>query len=247
METTEQAAWDQRYSGPDLVWGAGPNHFVAGELAVLRPGRAIDLATGEGRNAIWLAERGWQVTAVDFSAVGLARAARLAAERGVTVDWVRADLLDYQPAPGGYDLVLIAYLHLPSESLARIFGAAAAALRPGGTLLVIGHDRDNIAHGHGGPQDPGRLYTPALVTAELDGLDIRKAEQVERHVQTPEGERTAIDTLVRAERAYPPPTRLQDLTDRGLRRKWAGVCGEICSSLPIFRLQGDGRPRLPVS
>ncbi len=200
METTEQAAWDQRYSGPELVWGAGPNRFVAEELAALPPGRAIDLGTGEGRNAIWLAERGWRVTAVDFSPVGLARAARLAAQREVSVDWVQADLLDYQPAPGDYDLVLIAYLHLPSATLARVFRAAAAAVAPGGTVLVIGHDRDNIARGHGGPQDPDRLYTPARVAAELDGLVVLRAEQVPRPVQTPEGERTAIDTLVRAER-----------------------------------------------
>jgi 2-polyprenyl-3-methyl-5-hydroxy-6-metoxy-1,4-benzoquinol methylase len=201
MEMTEQAAWDQRYSGPDLVWGEGPNRFVAEELAALPPGRAIDLGCGEGRNAIWLAECGWQVTAVDFSAAGLDRAARLAIERGVSVDWVRADLLDYQPAPGGYDLVLVAYLHLPSSALAGVFRAAAAAVAPGGTLFVVGHDRDNITRGHGGPQDPGRLYTPALVTAELNGLVIRRAEQVLRPVPTPEGERTAIDTLVRAERA----------------------------------------------
>ena len=200
MEATEQAAWDQRYSGPDLVWGAGPNRFVTEDVTALAAGRAIDLGTGEGRNAIWLAERGWQVTAVDFSAVGLARAGLMAAERGVSVDWVQADLLDYKPAPGGYDLVLVAYVHLPSASLARVFRAAAGAVAPGGTLLVIGHDRDNITRGHGGPQDPGRLYTPAAVTAELDGLAIRRAEQVMRPVRTPEGERTAIDTLVRAER-----------------------------------------------
>ena len=200
METTEQAVWDQRYSGPDLVWGAGPNRFVTEEAAALPAGRAVDLGTGEGRNAIWLAERGWQVTAVDFSAAGLARAARLAAERGVSVDWVQADLLDYQPARGSCNLVLIAYIHLPAASLARVFRAAAAAVAPGGTLLVIGHDRDNITRGHGGPQDPDRLYTPAEVTAELDGLAVRRAEQVMRPVRTPKGERTAIDTLVRAER-----------------------------------------------
>ena len=137
---------------------------------------------------------------MDFSAAGLARAARPAAERGVRVDWVQADLLDYQPAPGRYDLVLIAYIHLPSASLARVFRAAAVAVAPGGSLLVIGHDRDNITRGHGGPQDPGRLYTSAAVTAELDGLTVRRAEQVMRAVPTPEGERTAIDTLVRAER-----------------------------------------------
>ena len=97
---------------------------------------------------------------MDFSAAGLARAGLMAAERGVSVDWVQADLLDYKPAPGGYDLVLVAYIHLPSASLARVFRTAAAAVAPGGTLLVIGHDRDNITRGYGGPQDPGRLYTP---------------------------------------------------------------------------------------
>ncbi len=200
MTTKEQAEWNRRYSGPDLVWGSGPNRFVTDQVTALPAGRAIDLGTGEGRNAIWLAERGWQVTAVDFSAAGLTRAAQLATERGVNVDWAQADLLDYQPAPGGYDLVLVAYIHLPAPGLARVFRTAAAAVAPGGTLLVIGHDRDNIVHGHGGPQDPDRLYTPAAVTAELDGLAVRRAEQVTRPVRTPEGERTAIDTLVRAER-----------------------------------------------
>jgi len=156
----DEAAWDERYAGPDLVWGAGPNRFVTEELAALPPGRALDLGTGEGRNAIWLAGRGWRVTAVDFSAVGLARAAQLAKERGVTVAWEHADLTSYQPAPGGYDLVLIAYIHLPPASLAQVLRSAVAALAAGGTLLVIGHDRDNIAHGYGGPQDPDRLYTP---------------------------------------------------------------------------------------
>ena len=200
MDTTEQAAWDQRYSGPDLVWGAGPNRFVAEELAALPPGRAIDLGTGEGRNAIWLAERGWRVTAVDFSAAGLARAARLAAERGVSVDWVQADLLDYQPVPGGYDLVLIAYLQLPSACLARVFRAAAAAVAPGGTLLVIGHDLTNLAEGVGGPQSPEVLYTPEAITAELPGLRIVRAERVRRTVERDGGQATAVDTLVRAER-----------------------------------------------
>lgn len=205
MNSTEQEAWDQRYSGPDLVWGAGPNRFVVAEATALPPARAIDLAAGEGRNAIWLAERGWRVTAVDFSAVGLSRAARLAAERKVSVDWVQADLRSWRPGARGFGLVLIAYLHLPSADLAAVFRAAAAAVAPGGTLLVIGHDRDNIARGHGGPQDPDRLYTPGLVTAELGGLAVRRAEQVLRTVHTPEGDRTAIDTLVRAERPAADP------------------------------------------
>lgn len=196
----DQIAWDERYAGPELVWGAGPNCFVAEELAALPPGRAIDLGTGEGRNAIWLAERGFTVTAVDFSRVGLARAAGLAARRGVSVDWVHADLLDYQPTPGGYDLVLIAYIQLPADRLTELARTAAAALAPGGTLLAVGHDRDNLTRGHGGPKDPSVLWTPQVVTAGLTGLTVQQADQVDRAVSTPDGARTAIDTLVRAVR-----------------------------------------------
>ena len=196
----DQAAWDERYAGPELVWGAGPNCFVATELAGLGPGRALDLGTGEGRNAIWLAERGWQVTGVDFSAVGLGRAEVLARQRGVGVDWVQADLLSYAPAPGGYDLVLIAYIQLPPAELAHLVRAAAAAVAPGGTLLAVGHDAGNLTRGWGGPQYPDVLWTPEAVAAGLDGLTVHRAEQVERHVQTADGERVAIDTLVRAER-----------------------------------------------
>ncbi|HEY2521856.1 MAG TPA: methyltransferase domain-containing protein [Streptosporangiaceae bacterium] len=198
----DQAAWDERYAGPELIWGSGPNCFVAEELAALPPGRAIDLGTGEGRNAIWLAERGFTVTAVDWSQVGLARAAGLAALRGVSVEWVHADLLDYRPAPGAYDLVLIAYIQLPAGRLTELARAAAAALAPGGTLLAVGHDRDNLERGHGGPRDPGVLWTPQVVTAGLTGLTVQQAEQVNRTVTTPDGERTAIDTLVRAVRPH---------------------------------------------
>jgi 2-polyprenyl-3-methyl-5-hydroxy-6-metoxy-1,4-benzoquinol methylase len=196
----DQTAWDERYAGPELVWGSGPNCFVAGELAALPPGRAIDLGTGEGRNAIWLAERGFTVTAVDFSRVGLARAAGLAAGRGVSVDWVHADLLDYRPTPGGYDLVLIAYVQLPADRLTALARTAAAALAPGGTLLAVGHDRDNLTRGHAGPKDLSVLWTPQVVTAGLTGLTVQQAKQVNRTVATPDGERTAIDTLVRAVR-----------------------------------------------
>ena len=196
----DQTAWDERYAGPELVWGAGPNRFVTEELAALEPGRALDLGTGEGRNAIWLAARGWQVTGVDFSAVGLARAAELARQRGVDVGWVKADLLSYRPSPAGYELVLIAYIQLPADELAHLVRTAATALAPGGTLLAVGHDRDNLDRGYGGPQYPHVLWTAASVSAALDGLTVQRAEQVPRHVQTAEGERVAIDTLVRAGR-----------------------------------------------
>src|SRR5262249_56447890 len=104
--------------------------FVVSELAGLRPGRALDLATGEGRNAVWLAEQGWQVTAVDYSAVGLAKGGQLAEARGVSVDWVAADLLEYQPTPKAFDLVLVVYLHLPPAERATVLHPATPAAAP---------------------------------------------------------------------------------------------------------------------
>jgi len=193
--------WDELYASQELVWTAEANRFVAEELAGLAAGRALDLGTGEGRNAIWLAERGWQVTAVDFSAAGLAKAAELAAGRGVTgIRWVEADLREYQPGPAAYDLVLLAYVHLPPDEFRALLRLAASALAPGGTLLVVGHDADNISHGHGGPQDRRVLHRVPDVVAALPGLDIQRAGQARRPVLTGDGERTAIDTVVRAQR-----------------------------------------------
>ena len=197
----DQREWDELYASHELVWTAEANRFVAEELAGLAAGRALDLGTGEGRNAIWLAERGWQVTAVDFSAVGLAKAAELAAGHGVTgVRWVEADLREYQPGSAAYDLVLLAYVHLPPDEFGALLQMAASALAPGGTLLVVGHDVDNIAHGHGGPQDPRILHRVQDVVAALPGLAIQRAEQARRPVLTGDGERAAIDSVVRAQR-----------------------------------------------
>ena len=109
--------WNARYAQKELVWTAEPNRLFAAEVGGLAPGRALDLACGEGRNAVWLAERGWQVTGVDFSDVALAKAAELAASRGVEVEWVVADVLDYEPEPRAFDLVAVLYLQLPREEL----------------------------------------------------------------------------------------------------------------------------------
>ncbi|MQA87449.1 MAG: methyltransferase domain-containing protein [Streptosporangiales bacterium] len=197
----ERAEWDSRYQATELIWTASPNRFVVEELTGLRPGRALDLGAGEGRNAVWLAERGWRVTAVDFSAVGLAKARRLAESRGVSVNWVEADLRGYAPEPGAYDLVLVAYLHLLPVERSEVLRRATQALAPAGTLLVVGHDLANLTEGVGGPQDPNVLYTPESVAADLDGLDIRRAARVGRPVDTEARPRQAIDTLVRAVRA----------------------------------------------
>ena len=199
----DRQQWDERYSGTDFQWSVHPNQFVAAELADLPPGRALDLAAGEGRNSVWLAERGWSVTAVDFSRVGLEKGRRLSAARGLgdsQVEWVVADLTEYTPAREAYDLVLIAYLQVDAALRARVLARAAAALVPGGTLLVIGHDLANLTEGVGGPQSADVLYTPEAIIAGLPGLRIVRAERVRRTVERENGQATAVDTLVRAER-----------------------------------------------
>lgn len=194
----DSATWDARYAEAGLVWSERPNQFVEEVFAPLPAGAALDLATGEGRNALWLAARGWQVTAVDFSPVGIDKARALAQTHGVTVDWVVADLRDHVPAAGAYPAVLVAYLHLPPAVRAGILARAAEALAVGGTLLVIGHDVTNLRDGVGGPQDPTILYSPEAIAAELAGLRIVRAERVTRPVAG-DGQH-AIDTVVVAVR-----------------------------------------------
>jgi len=194
--------WNERYRTDELVWTGDANRFVVAECAGLPAGRVLDLAAGEGRNAVWFAERGWQATAVDFSDVAMAKAARLAAARGVPLSTVTADVTTFEPEPGAFDLVLVAYLQVPEADRAAALGHAAAAVAPGGTLLVVAHDRSNLDGGWGGPRDPAVQATPDEVRAVLEGLGlaVTRAERVERPVETPEGPRVAFDHVVVARR-----------------------------------------------
>lgn len=204
-------AWDERYAATELVWSATPNQFVAAELADLPPGRAIDVAAGEGRNALWLAERGWQVTALDFSLVGLDKGRTLQErhERGrdLHVDWVHGDALAFDPGPVAYDLAVTAYLQLPAEDRRTAARRAFGALREGGTFFLVAHDSSNLTEGTGGPQDAGVLFTAEEVLADLDGerFEVERAERVSRTVEPDDEHRgdpsmTAYDCLVRVVR-----------------------------------------------
>jgi SAM-dependent methyltransferase len=209
MGGVEAQEWDARYaSSAELQWGVEPNRWLVQEVSDLPAGAALDLGAGEGRNAIWLARRGWRVTAVDFSRVALARAESLAfrvQESGwaLDIEWVVADVRNYQPIPEQYDLVLLAYLHLPGEQRRQVIQAAVGGLAPGGTLLVIGHDRTNLTEGYGGPPDEAVLFTAEDVLGDLaesrrtGRVRVQRAERVDREVQTPEGVRLARDVLVR--------------------------------------------------
>ena len=193
--------WNSRYAATDLVWGSEPNQFVVAELEGVTPqGRALDLACGEGRNAIWLAGQGWNVTAIDFSEVAIARAGKLAERRGVHVEWLCEDLVVYEPPQRAFQLVVIAYLQIPGAELRRVLAHAATALAPGGNLLLIGHALRNLSEGVGGPQDPAVLWNPDELRATLESLSLKleRCDEVERSVEAPDGPRRAIDVLARA-------------------------------------------------
>jgi SAM-dependent methyltransferase len=200
--------WNSRYDTDELIWTVEANQFLVAEVAGLQPGTALDLACGEGRNAVWLAMQGWEVTGVDFASVGLSKAQRLAIESGVTGTWITADATDWTAPTGGFDLVAMLYLQLPASERQKSIRTAVSAMAPGGTILIIAHHLLNLVEGHGGPQDANFLMTPEdvvddLAAAEL-GLDVElvveRNERVDRVVETPDGPRTAIDMLLRARR-----------------------------------------------
>jgi SAM-dependent methyltransferase len=193
--------WDRRWTDKLLHAHGEPSSVVLAALDRLAPGRALDLGCGNGRHAMWLAERGWRVTAVDFSTEALRQARERATAGGVEVDWVEADLAAYEPRRQAFDLVLVAYLHVPGGERAPILAKAAAAVADGGTLLVVGHDLTNIGTGAPGPANPSLLYTPADLVPELPELEIERTEQVRRPTELEDGTPVeAVDALVLARR-----------------------------------------------
>ncbi len=196
----QSADWDARYA-EGQQWSTGPNALIADLLADSPPGRAVDLAAGEGRHARWLAGLGWEVTAVDFSPVGLDRGR--AAPGGDAVTWVAADVLTWTPPAAdldiGLDLVLVAYLHLPQHEMTGLLTRAVGWLRPGGRMLVLGHDVDNLIRGVGGPQDEAVLTSLPRLAPVAALLEVDRLEQVTR----PTLAGTALDTLLSGRR---PPS-----------------------------------------
>lgn len=197
----DSEAWDERYAGTDLVWSAAPNQFVEEALRHHPPGRAVDLAAGEGRNALWLARLGWDVTAVDFSQVGLEKGQACEDRIGTVqpITWLCGDVLDWKG--DDFDLALVAYLQLPEDERRQVVRRAFDALRPGGELFWVAHDSSNLVEGTGGPQDPEVLASADDLLADLGDqiFEIIWAERVERTVEPEHGGdpmRTAYDFVV---------------------------------------------------
>ncbi len=202
------AAWDERYrQSPDRIWSGNPNAVLVTEAATLRPGRALDVGCGEGADALWLAEQGWEVTGTDISAAALTRAQEHARARGQEVSWVAADLRADPPRPGGYDLVTAHFMHLPTPERTELYRNLVAAVAPGGTLLVVGHDRvDEHVNAHGADNPWARydmFFTAEQLVAELDLSDwlIEVAESRARTVTDDQGgQETRWDAVLRARR-----------------------------------------------
>jgi SAM-dependent methyltransferase len=196
--------WDERHRAGDFE-GQGPNPVLVAGAAGLLPGTALELASGSGTNAVWLARQGWRTTAVDWSPVGLANGKAKAAEAGVEVEWLERDLFEWSPPARSFDLVVIVYLHVPPEELALIYTRAAAAVALGGRMVVVGHDRLNATEGEGGPPDPSRLFTADEIGHELLAADpslvVERAEVVRR---VPRPGRGPIDALLIVRRPQSP-------------------------------------------
>jgi SAM-dependent methyltransferase len=195
--------WNDRYTKREWEPEREPSLFLVREFESRPPGgRTLDLASGEGRNAVWLASRGWRVTGVDFSAVALGRAGQLAARRGVHVDWVRADVTRFALRPDSFELVVILYLQLPGADRRRALERAVAATAKGGELFMVGHALRNLTEGTGGPQDPAVLWEPGEIRRELTalGLSVDRTETVRRPTEGPEGVQSAFDLVLRAHR-----------------------------------------------
>jgi SAM-dependent methyltransferase len=202
-----EAAWDERYRSRDALWSGKPNAYLVSEAESLPPGSALDVGAGEGADAIWLAARGWRVTAVDISSVALARAAAHAGERGADVagriEWQHEDLLSWRPAESRFDLVSAQYLHLPAADRADLFGRLAATVAPGGTLLIVGHHPSDLQTTMPRPPLPELFYTGDDITALLDpsAWDIVVNAAPGRVAKDPDGNAVTIhDTVFRAVR-----------------------------------------------
>ena len=188
----DRAQWNERYAAKPLLWAVDPSPFLSGELGDRPAGLALDLGAGEGRTTLWLAERGWQVTAVDFSDVAIDRGRQRVEAAGVpgAVEWICADLVEYEPSGGPYDLVLFLFIHLPEADRRRLLRGVAATLAPGGMVLVVGYDTTHVAREGGGPSDACVRFGPDDIVADLEGLRIERAERV--------AVGDAIDAIVRA-------------------------------------------------
>jgi thioredoxin reductase/SAM-dependent methyltransferase len=199
----DKDAWEERYGTREPVWSGKPNAQLVAEASTLKPGTALDAGCGEGGDAIWLAEQGWAVTGADFSQAALDRAAGAASARGLSVDWVQADLRTWTPPARTYDLVTASFIHLPPAQRTELLRRLADAVVPGGTLLITAHHQVNFSKVAPHQHMPDLFYGPEDVTPVLDRTQwtVEVAESRARTHSHDGNEVTIHDTVVRAQRA----------------------------------------------
>lgn len=174
--------WEERFRSEEFAYGKEPNDFLKDEVQRIPEGRVLALAEGEGRNAVFLAERGYSVVAVDQSEEGLRKATRLADERGVEVELICRDLADFELDEGAYTGIVSIFAHLPKELRARIHRDLQKALLPGGVYLMEAYAPAQLEYGTGGPRDPALLASLEELRSELKGLDLEIAREMEREI-----------------------------------------------------------------
>jgi SAM-dependent methyltransferase len=198
----DPTSWIKKYETDAYVYTKDVNKFVVELTADLAPGTAIDLAGGEGRNAVWLAEQGWRVENIDFAQNALDKCNLLAAERGVAnlVTSTCASALEFESQLAPVDLVLVAYLHIYSNQFAHAMQNAVAALKPGGTLLGVWHALENIQHNSHGPQNPDTLPSVESLTALCHdlGLQVQVCQNRDGLVRTDEGPKPSVTVILQA-------------------------------------------------
>jgi SAM-dependent methyltransferase len=175
--------WNQRYAVEEYIYGTQPNDFLASVVDRLPIGRVLCLAEGEGRNAVFLAEQGFDVVAVDSASVGLDKARHLAGQHGVHIDTVVADLADYAIVPEAWDAIVAIFCHLPPPLRREVHARAVAGLRPGGAFVLEAYTPTQLQHGTGGPPVVELMMTLAALRDELTGLRLEHAVEIERYIQ----------------------------------------------------------------
>ena len=194
-------SWEEQYRAHPELWSGRPNAQLVAEASDAPVGAALDIGCGEGADAIWLADRGWRVTAVDLAPTALERAAAHADAAGPAVSgrvrWIQADVMRWVPDKE-YDLVTTHYLHLAGEPRRALFARLAAAVAPGGTLVVVGHHPKDLDTGARRPAMPDMFFTAEEVASSLDpaGWEIAVAEARPREAKPHEGEVTTVHDAV---------------------------------------------------
>ena len=174
--------WDERYSEPGYAYGTQPNDFLVAMAARIPPGKVLSLAEGEGRNAVFLAQQGCQVTAVDASLVGLRKAQALAQEKELAIQTVHTDLNEYEPGVEQWDAIVSICCHLPTPQRAALHRKVVAALKPGGVLVLEAYIPRQLQFATGGPPTAELMVTLDALREELQGLRLELAQELERDV-----------------------------------------------------------------